>query len=122
MCWCLRGGIEPPTSAVQRRRSATELQRRKWRSRQDSNLRPPPSQGGALIPTELRKHEVVPRRGIEPLYPLYEGGVLPLNYPGVVLVPRAGLEPATLAFGKRRSNSTELPGHVLEIRVGVEPT
>src|SRR3990167_8113444 len=60
-----------------------------WCSRKESNLRPPPYQGGAL-PTELREQVVrrdgrcnsmVEREtGIEPALVAWKATVLPLNY------------------------------------------
>lgn len=58
-------GIEPSTYALSRRCSTTELSR----------------------------HVLVPRDGIEPSFSPYQDGVLPLNYPGICLESRGGIEP-----------------------------
>ena len=69
--------------------------RGKWRPRQDSHLRPPPSHGGALVLTELRG-QMASVIGLAPIRPGLKGRLLDLLcIHGRKVVPEVGSAPTS---------------------------
>ena len=87
-------GIEPATPSLARRCSTAEpLAHMKYRKI------PALQEGMKLIVMKFSCIKNFKRvMGIEPTYPAWKAGVLPLNYTRTFKVPRTGIEPVTRGF------------------------